>query len=389
MLRSLSFERLRSSFFFLPALMVLGAIGLSIVTLSVDASMLDPVVRLVFDGDADTARSVLSTIAASTMTFTGIVFTITVVVLQLASSQFSPRVLRTFLRDQPTQLALGILLATFTYALLILRAVNEASVPRLSVGTAIVVVIVALWVFVFYLSHIAQRIRVTSIIDAIAAETRGLIATWPEGSDGPRQTPMASVPDRTVPAQQAGVVQVIDAAQLSRQAWRDGCVYEVVVTPGQYVPRGAPLVHVHGASDRSDRHIGRYVGLGGERTAEQDVAFGFRQLVDIAQRALSPGIHDPTTAAESLARIHDLLRDLAGRSLPSGEHRDAAGELRVLTSERPWEDYVHLAVDEITAVGRDKIQIRRALEHMLEDVRDVVPPSRRAPVDVALDALRR
>ena len=318
-------EYLRSSLWFIPVLCVLVAIALATALGMLDSRVnVGWIERYTFRGDAENARTFLATISSSMITFTGLVFTITIVVLQLASQQFSPRVLRTFLRDRHTQLSLGVFVATFTYSLAVLREIRAEDggavfVPNISISAAFLTVLVSLGFFVWYIHHISQAIRIGNIAESIARETDEAIGhIYDHDVVDQLVAAPAGQPERTLEAPGRGVVQAVDRDGLVALARRAGCVFTVVPAVGDFVPAGSPLLKVHGGRPVDDREAVEHVALGIERTMEQDPAFGFRQLVDIAQKALSPAVNDPTTAVQAIDLMHDLLRKIAARPFPSG-----------------------------------------------------------------------
>jgi uncharacterized membrane protein len=389
-LRSLR-ERLRSSLWFVPAVFAVAAIGLALLLLTIDDALADDTdVFFLYGGTAEGARSVLSTIAQSMLTFTGLVFTITMLVLQLASSQLSPRVMRTFLRDRGNQVVLGLFVATFLYTLVVLREVRTAVgdddgfVPGVSIWVSFALLLASVGAFVYYIDHMAHAIRASTVIANIANETLAAIerlypeqllddaSVPPEG----RPTPPA---DYALEAPRAGIVVAVDEAKLLATVGDGDRSMELVPAIGDFVPAGAPLARLAGTWDREARKAAQEaVGLGDERTLQQDAAFGLRQLVDVAVRALSPGTNDPTTAVQALDRLHDLLRRLVDRHIPSPERRDDAGNLRLVLPRPGWNEYVELAVDEIRLAGAEQIQVGRRLRHMLEDLLSVAPANRQA-----------
>jgi uncharacterized membrane protein len=179
----------------------------------------------------------------------------------------------------------------------------------------------------------------------------------------------------------------IDYEALVKAARVADCSLEMVPAVGDFVPAGAPLFRVLGDPAHLDRsRVTAAVSLGPERTMNQDVAYGFRMLVDIAVRALSDAF-DPTTAVQAVDRLHDALRQLAHRPFPSGDYRDAAGHLRLQVSQISWDGYVHLAFDEIRDVGAGSVQVSRRLKAALEDLLSVAPPERRPPLEDQLALL--
>ena len=385
-------ESLRSSLWLIPSLCVASAVVLALGLIELDRRVRVP---LAFEGGPESAQTFLSTISSSMITFTGLVFTITIVVLQLASQQFSPRVLRTFLRDRHSQFALGVFTATFAYALVVLRAVRADDgsaggefVPGIAVTVAFALVMLSLALFVDYIHHIAQSIRVSSITNSIGDETRTAIADIydHEHTEAPVPLP-AGGHVHEVFAPKRGIVTALDRDRLVALAETHGSVVEVIPAIGDYVAEGSLLLRVHGGSAPDPHAFADHIGLGPERTMQQDPAFGFRQLVDIAERGLSPAVNDPTTAVQCLDEIHDLLRRLASRPFPSGQRFGPSGEVRLAFPVTSWDGYVSLACDEIRLYGGDSIQVHRRLRSMLVDLLSVAAPERDGPLRLQLRLL--
>ena len=391
-------EWVRDSLGVIPAGFVLGAIALALLMRQVDLSMGQETVRGAFDGDADAAQALLGAIATSILTLTTLVVAVTVVALQLASQQFSPRVLRTFFRHTGTKVALGIFTGTFMYCLVVLRQVHGGGdrppfVPRASIDVALTLVLLSLGAFIYYVNHVVHSIRIVSIIDAVAAETRAAIrevhveSPPPSPSEVPDRPPDLALTFDRAP----GTIVTLDEDDLVHVARRHRCLIRLVPRMGEYVPSGAPLAEVWGddgsAPALAAGPVLTHIGLNRERTMHQDVAFGFRQLVDIAEKALSPAVNDPTTAAEALDRIHDLLRRVAVAPEPSGYHRDVEGRLRLVHPVTTWEGMVALACDEIRTYGGDALQIQRHMRSMLGDLLTVVDGARRPPLERQLRLL--
>jgi uncharacterized membrane protein len=377
-------EWVKSGLVVVPGAITLAALLIAFVARHIDDSVLDNTSfpRLV-RGDAASARQLLATIASAAVTLTALVFSITMLVLQLASSQYSPRVLRTFLSDRNGQVTLGVFVGTFVYALAVLRGVDSSGTydAGLAVNLAVVFAIVAVATFVQYVNHIAHTIRVTSILTRIADDTRAAIAErlpvmYVDGSP-----PAPPVEPRTelVLTPRAGVVQAVNERALVRAASRADCEVEILVCPGTFVPRGAAIAAVHGGSLR-DQAVLDHVAVGRDRTTEQDVAYGLRQLVDIALRALSPSTNDPTTATQALDQLHDLLRDLSHRAIDEHVHRDDGGIPRLRVPEREWQELLDVTLDEIVHHGGTQPQVMRRLRDLLDDLERVAPPARRAGI---------
>ena len=383
--------RLLDSFWLLPLACAAAAAGLALALGALDQS-LDTEVRwpLLFAGGPEGARSLLAAIITSMISFTGLVFSITIVVLQLTSSQFSPRVLRTFLRDRFNQATLGVFVATFVYALVVLRAVRGTSqvdpfVPQLAVSVAFGFVLASVAVFLAYIHHIAQSIRAASIIDHIAAETREVLERrHPRDGVGPVALGEVRGEVWRVPAVRPGVLQRVDDEALGRLAERHDVTIQLLRAVGEFVPGGAPLIDVVGAGRPGAGALRAAVLQGRERSMDEDVGFGLRQLVDIAARALSPGVNDPTTAVQVLDQLHDLLRRLATRPLEPRRWAGEDGRARVEVPQPGLREYLDLAVDEIAHWGGEDPRVRRRLAVMLQDLHHAARDEHRAEVDRAL-----
>ncbi|WP_224240162.1 DUF2254 domain-containing protein [Hyalangium gracile] len=393
--------RFESNYWLIPALCVAAAIGLSFGSQALDARLShDEPAWYLFRGGPEGARSVLSAVVSSMLTLAGLVFSVTILVLQLASNQFSPRVLRTFLKDHPSQLALGIFVGTFVYALLGLRIVRgtsegiERHVPSLSVWLAVVLSVLSVGAFIYYIHHVAQSIRAVVILTRIGEETRGTLEQmYPEslgedaeeaGEERPTGMPSLLIPSPRSP----GVLVAVDPERLMSCAREARVTLALVPMMGDFVPHGGTLFEVWGDAARLD--VSRLLGalsFGAERTLQQDTAFGFRQLVDIAERALSPGINDPTTAVQAIDQLHDLLRRMVRRRFPSAARRDETGALRVICPRPDWDSYVRLALDEVRRYGEGSIQITRRLRFLLEDLLRVAPALRRGELERQLELL--
>lgn len=351
-----------------------------------------------FTGEAESARELLSTIASAMMAITGVVFSITILVLQLASGQFSPRVLRTFLEDRNTQTAMASFVATFVFALTLLPQVRSGSggeaafVPALSLFVAFVLVLVSIAVFIRYIDHMAHSIRAINVIKHLGDEARRAIdQMYPEdlleSAPGSVVAPPGP-PDLIVPNEgPSGVLTAVDEDELLALAQGSDAVVALVPLPGDFVPEGAPLLKVWGSGSIDHKRVRRAVYVERERTPQQDPAFSFRELVDIGERALSPSTNDPSTAVQVLDEIHGLLRLLAQRRFPSPLRVDKGGKLRLILPRPDWEAYVRLGLDEIRQYGRGSTQVIRRMRAALQDCWRVAPPERRRILEEQLELL--
>jgi uncharacterized membrane protein len=390
-------EWLNTGLWFLPMVWAVGAMVTAVSMIAIDRRLGgDDPSWLVFGRGEDSARQVLAVISGSTIAFAGTVFSITIVALQLASTQFSPRVLRSFLRDRPSQHCFGTFIATALYSLMVLREVGspKVAVPGLAITGAFVLVLGSFFALVFLLHHVAQSIRAVSIIESVVIETRTSIEdNHPPDLDDPLAGhPIPDGPPRQVITldRRPGVVLGVDEKDLIKLARRHDCVLQLVPTVGDYVVGGGSVALVHGG-DGTVRapDVLDLVGIGPERTLFQDSAFGIRQLVDMAEKALSPAVNDPTTAVQCIDRIHDLLRRLVTRPLSSGLYGDEDGVLRLVVPQVSWEDYLRLGFDEIRHFGAGTLPVPRRMRAALTDLLAVAPRERRPPIEAQLVALGR
>ena len=380
---------LQSSLWAVPVLCVLVGAGISFGTIALDRSFDYEAVPQSLVGGPDAATAILSTVALAMVSLTALVLTITMVVVQLAMGQFSPRIVQRIIRDKPSQLAIGLFVATFVHAILAIREVTNdgngsGNVPGIAVVTAFVLVVASIAVLVMYVHHIGQSLRVSALIELVGSHTRKLVdRNYPEdGSAEPAD-------EAVVAARKSGVIAAIGYETLVEEARRADCVLELVPALGEFVPAGAPLFRVHGegaALDEDRVHDALILRL--EPTLDEDVAYGFRLLVDIAERSLAESpLQDPTTAVQAIDRLHDVLRQLVRRPFSDGRHRDADGEVRLVVPAMSWDAYVHLAFDEIRLAGAASPQVARRLKAALADLREVAPPDRRDVLDEQLELL--
>ena len=395
-------DELRSTIWLVPAACVATAVGAAIGLIVLDQTVGPMPAGVLFPGPPSGARTFLSSITQAMISFTGVVFSITIVVLQLTSGQFSPRVLRAFLRDRAIQFALGVFVSTFVYAMVVQRAITGSAghhpfVPRIAVTGAFVLVLASVGLFIFYIHHVTNMIRVADIVAGVGAESRAVL----ERRYPPDQRPAGPVPGlepavRTVPAPRPGVLVSVNEEALVHLAERGGCVIVLSARVGDYLPQGAPLARIHAGEDGcgpgiTGSRLLREVAQDTERTMEQDLAFGFRQLVDIAERALSPSTNDPTTACQALDVLHDLLRRLSTRHLPSGRLSGPDGSLRLIVPPYSFADFVDLAIGEIWHYGSDAVQVPGRIRAMLADLSaaalpEYLPPLRQWTVRTGYDA---
>jgi uncharacterized membrane protein len=382
-----------SSLWFVPVLCVLAGAAISFGTITLDRAFDYRAISQVIVGRPTSANAILTTIAVSMVSLATLVLTITMVVVQLAMGQFSPRIVQRILRDKPSQLAIGLFVATFVHAVLTIREVVDrgdgtGQVPSIAVATSYVLVLASIAALVIYVHHIGQSLRVSALIELVGHDTRKLVdSKYPDAGPPPAVDPEAP---RVVPARESGVVTMIETQALVTEAARADCVLELVPALGEFIPAGGPLFIVHGRPvDLDEDRLVPALSLKLEPTLDEDVAYGMRLLVDVAERSLSESpFQDPTTAVQAIDRLHDILRQLARRPFPDGRVPDEDGEVRLIMKTMTWEDYVHLAFDEIRMVGAGSPQVSRRLIAALADLRRVALPERIKVLDEQVGLLR-
>lgn len=384
-----TWQRLWRPFWALPLAIGAAAVVAGVCLPLVDRGLSEHLPYL-FQGGSDSARGLLSTIATAMISVTGLVFSITMVVLQLASSQFTPRVLGDFLAQRTTQVTLGIFIASFVFSLTVMRSVRGGSdgdsfVPQLSVTAAFMLVLASMGSFIAFIHHITVSIQVSTVISGIGDRAVALVEElYPAGAPVPEPTwsPSPATPHAPVTSgSDHGVVTEIEVEHLVSLACELDVVVVSEVEVGDFVTEGMPVATVWGPADLDDGTRGRLRAgflLETQRTMRQDPGFGIRQLVDIAERALSPGVNDPTTAVQAVDELHRILRLLVTRRTPSRYVSDEDGVVRVVLRPQAIGDLVELATEEVVHYGRDSVQVPRRVAAMVEDLMTVALPDHRA-----------
>jgi uncharacterized membrane protein len=384
----------RTSLWLIPLLTVFAGALLGLGTLWLDRRSGYTLIPQSVTGTPADAQTVLSVFATATATLTSLVLTVTLVAVQLAMGQFSPRIVGALLTDRFSQAAIGLFAATFVVAILTLREVRDSTpavVPGLSMLLTYLLMVASLVTLILFVHHAGQGLRAAGLIDLVGDRTRSLIA-----ASGVPESPGAD-PD-VVAAPEPGNVFRVDRPRLVAAARRAGCVLELVPVVGDYVVGGAPLFRAHpapgwttgngrpGARLRPQEITG-LVMVADERVHTEDIPYGLRKLVDIAERSIAQPFNDPTTTLQALHRLHDLLRQLAVRPLRPGEHRDEDGVVRLVERTLTWDGYVRLAFDEIRLAGASTPQVTRRMAAALHDLKTVASPERQAPLDRQLRLL--
>ena len=377
---------LRTSFWFVPFLIVAFSIALAVALIAADSSIGDQWLARwprLLGADAVGARAILSTIAGSMMTVVGVTFSMTLVTLALASSQYSSRILRNFIRDRVTQVVLGVFAGIFTYCLIVLRTIRVSEdfgfVASLAVSFSIVLAIGGIGVLIYFIHHIASSIQASSIIAVAAEETMaavdrlfpsalGRAADADEADQAPRDVPQRVW--QSVPGIGNGYIQSVDGGALMRLACRHKTIVRMEHGIGTFLVQGTPLVSVALDTPPDDELVASLQAsytISRHRSLEQDCAFGIRQIVDMAMRALSPSVNDTTTAVMCVDYLAAILARLALRDIPSA-YRLEGGELRVIAVGQTFASLVSESFDQIrgSAVGNVAI-----LLHLLGAVQTI------------------
>jgi uncharacterized membrane protein len=381
-------EALRTNLWLIPAIESMAAVALFAVTLAIDEAAFHGELRLpswVISGSPDAARQILSSLAGAIITVVGVVFSIMIVALTLASQQFGPRMLRTFIRDRGAQLTLGTFVATFFYAMLALISIGSTFVPHLSVTVALALTAIDLGVLIYFIHHIAVAIQLPAVIASIAHDLAGAIdaeaGLVPTGGSpaapgaplngaapvsGPSAEVLTARLDRSghvVAAAASGYLRFVRHATLVRIAAEHDAVIRLHYRPGHFLTQGHPLATVW--PPEAAAVIGRRLETvhitGPLRTLSQDIAFGIDQLVEIAIRALSPAVNDTFTALTCIDWLSESLCRIAADWDPDPVYRDADGLVRLIMAPVSYDRLVERAHEKIrqASAGMPAVMIRQ------------------------------
>jgi len=368
-----------------PLLYAMGAVALGLALPRFEAAFLP---QLTAPVGAGPAMAVLGAIASGTLPLTGLVFSLAFVMVQFSATAYSPRLVSWLAGSALMHHSLGIFTATFLYALAALAWIDRGGtgkVPLLTVWFAIALLLASVVVFIMLVERLTM-LQISRVLAFAGEKGRAVIARdyrrLTEGEQPARDMPRgAELPPQTQVVLYRGgplIIQAIDVPRLVALAEREGAVVAMARAVGDTVIEGMPLLRVHGGkAPIAEPRLRRPVRLGPERTFEQDPKYAIRLLVDIAIKALSPAINDPTTAVQALDQIEDLMMRLGRCDLAAGHVRDAGGKLRLVMAVPNWEDFVVLALDEIRYCGANSIQVMRRMRAMLQDLQAHVPAERR------------
>jgi uncharacterized membrane protein len=409
MLRAVALlERLRESLWLIPGMMVVAAGGLASVLVASDSPAPDvPGRELLLPATAEAAVPVLQVVAGSVITVTSVVFSLTVVALQITAGNYSPRALRTFLRDLATQAVLGTFLATFTYAYLVLQAVQDLPdekqaewAPQAAFLAVPGFALASLIALVFFIHHVTQAIRVDLILKEVLEESLGSIDTvHPDrGSDALDQHPRDLVPAdaHEVTSAATGFVQTFGFEPLLAAAQTNDVVVAYRPSAGDHILEGATLAWCwrrEGPSEdlgrEMDAVVRRCVQIGRERSMDHDVAYGIRQLVDIAVRALSPGVNDPNTAVAAIHHLTVVYRTLLDRQVGPLVVRDQEGSGRIVVPYPSLDEYLTIMVQQVGHYGRGDLMVVLRLLRQLGELKALARQDDHAALDSAIDSIVR
>lgn len=371
-------ESLKTSFWFLPSLMVVAAIGLSYGIIYIDRHWIAKewlLYGLLYTGGLDGAREILSTIAGSAITVAGVIFSITMVALTLTTNQFGPRLLRNFTRDRGNQIVLGIFIGTFIYCLLVSRTIqvegNETYFPRFAVSFSILLAVIDVGVLVYFINHVASSIQADQVVDNVSNELHSAIyRLFPHEREGtsvaaprrPAPPALKHLPGQVV-AGIEGYLVAIDADHLLHLAQKHDLVMQTHHRLGDFVFPTVPIVSYSPTRDLDadfDKSVRRSFVVESQRTSRQDVEFAVSKLVEVAVRALSPSINDPFTAMSCINRLGAALSLISRREFPVTQWYDSGGNIRLHLQVITFDDLLEAAFDQIRlySSGNYDVQMR-------------------------------
>lgn len=365
-------DQLHSSYWFIPAVMAVVAIALAFTMLNLDRTgKVDIDYWWVYNGGADGARSLLGSVAGSMISVAATAFSITIVALQLAASNFGPRLLRNFMQDTGNQIVLGTFIGTFIYCLLVLRTIHgegdgyEQYVPQLSVTVGTLLAIISISVLIYFIHHASTIIQASQVIQNVSKDLHSAIKRLfperighgePEHSLGVEEIPMSFEKEALpIRANGTGYLQAIDNGELMEIACKHNLLVRLQVRPGKFIIQGGDLALVFPGkkvNKKLTKQINDAFILGKERTEQQDIEFPIDQLVEIALRAISPGINDPFTAIRCIDRISAGLCHLVQRDFPSPYRYDKNKKLRFIAQGLDFQGLVARAFNQIRQYGK-------------------------------------
>lgn len=391
-------DRLHSTYWFVPSLVTIGCLAMAFALVWWDRSYTDVPGWLgwAYGGGADGARALLSAIAGSTITVVSVTFSVMVVALTVSSQHFGPRLLSSFMRDSASQAVLGTFTGLFAYCLVVLRTVQgdgddsySVFVPHLAVSGAVILSLGSVAMLIYYVHHIAMSMQVSEITSRVVEDLeRSIDRIYPEelgeseAPDAPPPVPAGAILIRSATS---GYVQEIDGPALLAAASKAETTIWILQRPGTFVVAHQPLAGAFpppADRERLAREVCGSFTFGAERTSRQDVAYAAQQLVEVALRALSPGVNEPFTAVTCIDRLAQGLARLARRGLPSATRTDKDGPGRVIAPPRRFDDLLVEVFEPIARHAESEPVVTERLQQVLRTLRDLAPrPDDRAAID--------
>ena len=387
------------SLWLLPAVFTAAALVLAWLLVHADPYLPESLNRRsiswLFGGGADGARGVLSAIAGSIMTVTGVVFSVTIVALQLASSQYTPRVLRTFMADRSNQFVLAVFIGTFVYALAVMRTIHgsgdgyEEFVPAVAVTGGFVLAIISIGCLIYYIHHAARSIQIETIMANVTADALKTVRT--EYSEEPQAEFDWSPPElpvHVVRATESGYLTALDEKALLKAARATSCIISVEVEFGQFIYADMPLARLWGKpfGDEIADNVRNAFATGPARTQHQDPTLGIVELVDIAVKALSPGINDPTTAINAFDRLGEILLEIGRRHRVTQVQADDGAT--IVLARPTFAAAVELAVEQIARYGASNPAVIERIASVLGRIALLMPATRHETLRLQLERVR-
>jgi uncharacterized membrane protein len=397
---------LRSSLWLVPTILVIASILLAVGLIELDQVMdvgLREKYPRLFAAEAEGARAMLSAIAGSMITVTGVVFSITIVALTLASTQYTSRILRTFMRDRANQIVLGVFLGIFSYCLIVLRTLsggnNGQFIPSMAVLAAVVLALVGIGFLIFFIHHIAATIQASEIISSITDETLEAIDNFfpdeiGEDSEDNEDDREVAEPHKAiwhvVPSLSRGYIQKIATDSLLEFARNKGTIVKMEKEIGEFVAKGRPLAYLSLEAEpdkETVKKLNAVYAIGSYRTVDQDPAFGIRQLVDIALKALSPGINDTSTAIICIDHLSAILQRAACRRIES-KYRYEDGELRVIAKGLTFQSLLRQSYSQILENGEGNAAVIERMIDAVEEISNLAYNARKRALREQLDIIK-
>lgn len=398
-------EEARASLWFMPAILVILSIGLSFWLLWIDRTYTETILQQMpwlFGGTSSSAQQLLGVIAGSVITVISIAFSLTIIAMQQASAQYTPRVLRNFTSDRGNQTVLGVYMATFVYSLLVLRAVRESDnatgefVPSVAASVAIVLALLCIGLLIYFINHVASSLQASTVIQRVHTDLLDQInSLYPEyvGVPAARQDrfPSPARKNHAIHSKQGGFVSRIDENILESLPYHKVEELIVPVQVGDFVATGQIIASVSSRQKPSDSmtaQINTAIIITNQRSITEDPLFAIRQLVDIALKGLSPGINDVTTSSYCIRFLGDALGILSQRDLPRSERTIPGVNVRLYLNKPTWDDFVYLSFRQIMQYIGTNRQVLDVLMNTFDRIIDQLPNRARAkPIAILIDEI--